>query len=65
MTAEELATAVLLREGKEPDRRSVLMLQKSLHSSFSRAKNPVVIYDRGTWPGKWRLLVPLLTAEKP
>ncbi len=65
MTAEELATAVLLREGKEPDRRSVLMLQKSLHSSFSRQKKPVVTYDRGTWPGKWRLLVPLPPAEKP
>ncbi len=55
-SAEELATAVLVREGKEPDRRSVLMLQKSLHSSFSRQKKPVVTYCRETWPGKWRLI---------
>lgn len=54
-SAEELATAVLIRAGKEPDPQSVAMLQKSIHSSFSRAKKPLAIYDRGTWPGKWRL----------
>jgi hypothetical protein len=54
-SAEELATAVLIKAGKEPDPQSVAMLQKSIHSSFSRAKKPVAVYDRGSWPGKWRL----------
>jgi hypothetical protein len=34
------------------------MLAKTIHSSFSRQKHPVVTYDRTTWPGKWRLLPP-------
>lgn len=53
-TAEELATAVLIRAGKEADPKSVAMMGKTIHSSFSRAKKPVAVYDRGTWPGKWR-----------
>lgn len=54
-TAEELATAVLIRAGKEPDPVSVAMMGKAIHSSFSRAKKPLAVYDRGTWPGKWWL----------
>lgn len=54
-TAEELATAVLIRSGKEPDPVSVAMMGKAIHSSFSRAKKPLAVYDRGTWPGKWWL----------
>lgn len=54
-TAEELATAVLIRAGKDPDPVSVAMMGKTIHSSFSRAKKPLAVYDRGTWPGKWRL----------
>src|SRR3546814_14302877 len=54
-SAEELATAVLIRAGKEPDPQSVAMMQKAIHSSFSRAKKPVAVYDRGTWQGKWML----------
>ena len=56
LTAEELAIAVLIRAGKEPDERSVAMLQKAIHSTFSRHKKPVAEYDRSTWPGKWRLI---------
>ncbi len=55
-TAEELAIAVLIRAGKEPDPVSVAMMGKTIHSSFSRAKKPLAVYERGTWPGKWRLI---------
>lgn len=46
----------LIRPGKETDDKSVLMLAKTIHSSLSRQKNPVVSLDRATWAGKWRLL---------
>jgi hypothetical protein len=55
-TAMELACLALERLGKEPIEPAVAMLARTIHSSFSRQKNPVVIYDRSTtWPGKWRL----------
>ena len=57
LTAPELARLILERMGKEPSERAIAMLAKTIHSSFSRQKNPVVTYDRSsTWPGKWRLL---------
>ena len=40
---------------KETDPRSVRMLTVTIQSSFSRQRNPVVVFDRGTWPGKWRI----------
>ena len=56
-TATELASLALQRLGKEPSELAITMLAKTIHSSFSRQKNPVVVYDRSTtWPGKWRLL---------
>jgi hypothetical protein len=56
-TAPELARLVLERLGKEPNEQAIDMLAKTIHSSFSRQRNPVVEYDRAsTWPGKWRLL---------
>ena len=56
-TAMELASLALRRLGKEPSEPAITMLAKTIHSSFSRQKNPVVTYDRSsTWPGKWRLL---------
>jgi hypothetical protein len=56
-TATELASLALQRLGKEPAEPAISMLAKTIHSSFSRQKNPVVAYDRTTtWPGKWRLL---------
>lgn len=58
-TAIELAYLVLERLDKEPSEPAISMLAKTLHSSFSRQKHPVVSYDRAsTWPGKWRLLAP-------
>jgi hypothetical protein len=55
-TAPELARLVLERMGKEPSELTVSMLAKTIHSSFTRQKNPVVVYDRASsWPGKWRL----------
>jgi len=42
--------------GRETSDKAVDMLAKTIHSSFSRQRRPVVEYDRSTWPGKWRLL---------
>lgn len=55
LTAEELAIAVLIRAGREPNPKSVSMMAKTIHSSFSRQRNPVVLFDRSSWPGKWSL----------
>jgi hypothetical protein len=58
-TAPELARLILERMEREPSERAIAMLAKTIHSSSSRQKNPVVIYDRSsTWPGKWKLLPP-------
>jgi hypothetical protein len=43
--------------GKEPNDNAIL-LTKTIHSSFSRQRNPTVTLDRSTWSGKWRLLPP-------
>jgi hypothetical protein len=57
LTAMELAYLALERLGREPSEPAITMLAKTIHSSFSRQKSPVVTYDRSsTWPGKWRLL---------
>lgn len=57
LTAPELARLILERMGREPTEKAITMLAKTIHSSFSRQRNPVVAYDRAsTWPGKWRLL---------
>lgn len=54
-TAPELATAVLIRAGREPDPASVAVLANTIHTSLSRQKRAGAFFDRGTWPGKWRL----------
>ena len=56
LSAEELARRVLVLLGKELDPKSVNMLAKTIHSSFKRQRDPLVRYDRSTWPGKWRLI---------
>jgi len=58
LTAPELARRILVSIGKETSDKAVDMLAKTIHSSFSRQRDPVVEYDRSTWPGKWRLLPP-------
>jgi hypothetical protein len=58
LSSPELARRVLERLGKEPSAKAIDMLTKTIHSSFSRQKKPVVSLDRSTWPGKWRLLPP-------
>lgn len=55
-TAPELATAVLIRADREVDPTAVAMLAKAIHSSLSRQKRRAAVYDRRTWPGKWRLI---------
>jgi len=56
LTGPELARRILIGMDRETTDKAVDMLAKTIHSSFSRQRNPVVEYDRGTWPGKWRLL---------
>jgi len=56
LSSEELAYRVLTLLNKDTDPKSVLMLQKTIHSSFSRQRRQIVRLDRSTWPGKWRLL---------
>ncbi len=55
LTGPELARRILVSLGRETDDKAVDMLAKTIHSSFSRQRNPVVVYDRSTWPGKWRI----------
>jgi hypothetical protein len=56
LSSEELAYRVLTLMNKDTDSKSVAMPQKTIHSSFSRQRTPVVRLDRSTWPGKWRIL---------
>jgi hypothetical protein len=56
VSASELARRVLERLGRDTGDKAVLMLAKTIHSSFSRQRHPVVKFDRKSWPGKWRLL---------
>jgi hypothetical protein len=42
LSSEELAYRVLTLMNKETDPTSVVMLQKTIHSSFSRQRRPVV-----------------------
>jgi hypothetical protein len=56
LSAKDLAFRVLRTIGKDADDHAVTMLAKTIHSSFSRQKNPVVVLERNTWPGRWRLL---------
>jgi hypothetical protein len=58
LNSEELAYRVLTLMNKDTDPKAVMMLQKTIHSSFSRQKRPVVRLDKSTWPGRWRLLPP-------
>lgn len=57
LTGPELARRILIGMDRETSDKAVDMLAKTIHSSFSRQANPVVEYDRSTWPGKWRLLL--------
>lgn len=56
LSSWDLARRILIGLDKETDDKSVLMLAKTIHSSFSRQRNPVVSLDRNTWPGRWRVL---------
>jgi hypothetical protein len=56
LTGPELARRILISMDRETSDKAVDMLAKTIHSSFSRQRRPVVEYDRSTWPGKWRLL---------
>jgi len=56
LTGPELARRILISMDRETTDKAVDMLAKTIHSSFSRQRRPVVEYDRNTWPGKWRLL---------
>jgi hypothetical protein len=56
LTSEELARRVLILSEKETEPASVRSLTKIIQGSLSRQHNPVVEFDRSTWPGRWRIL---------
>ena len=56
LTSQELARRILVLLNRDTDPKAVARLERTIHSSFSRQKRPVVRLDRSTWPGKWRLL---------
>jgi hypothetical protein len=58
LSSEELAYRVLMLLNKDTEPKAVTMLQKTIHSSFSRQKRPVERLDKSTWPGKWHLVQP-------
>ena len=55
MSSQELAAGVLQRHERPLERKSLDMLVKTIHGNFSRRKDGIVEFDRGTYPGKWRL----------
>ena len=56
LSAQELARRILQRLGKPTEAKALDMLAKTIHSSFTRQKNPVARFDRSTYPGKWSLI---------
>jgi hypothetical protein len=55
LSSQELAACVLQRHGRPLEARALEMLVKAIHGNFSRRKDGIVTFDRGTYPGKWRL----------
>ena len=60
LSSEELAYRVLMLLNKDTDAKSVAMLQKTIYSSFSRQRRPVVCLDRSTWPGQVAIAATLI-----
>jgi hypothetical protein len=58
MSSMELAACILQRYERPLDRRSLGMLAKAIQSNFSRRPDRIVEFDRSTYPGKWRLILP-------
>jgi hypothetical protein len=56
LSSSELARRILVMMDREASEKAILTLAKTIQSSFSRQRNPVVTFDRTAWPGKWRLL---------
>jgi hypothetical protein len=56
MTTMELAACVLQRYGRPIEARSLKMLTVALQANFSRRPDKIVVFDRSTYPGKWRLV---------
>ena len=57
MSTPELAASVLQRWGRPLEPRALSMLVKAIQGNFSRRRDGIVEFDRGTYPGKWRLQV--------
>jgi len=55
MSSQELAACILQRFGKPLEARSLTLAVAALHSAFCRRKDGILEFDRGTYPGKWRL----------
>lgn len=55
MTCPELAACVLQRFERPLTARALHQMVATIHSNFSRRPDQIVEFDRGTYPGKWRL----------
>ncbi len=55
MSSMELAARILQRHERPLEGRSLSMLAKAIQSNFSRRPARTVEFDRGSYPGKWRL----------
>lgn len=64
MSIPELAACILQRFGKPLEERSLSLLVKTIQGNFSRRTDGIVEFVRDSYPGKWRLVTPLLSGRK-
>jgi hypothetical protein len=55
MSAAELAACVLRRLERPTDAQSILMLSENIQKTFRPHRRGLVEFDRGTYPGRWKL----------
>ncbi|HEX3667170.1 MAG TPA: hypothetical protein VHU23_18250 [Rhizomicrobium sp.] len=64
MSTPELAACILQRFGKPLEERSLSLLVKTIQGNFTRRSDGIVEFVRDSYPGKWRLVTPLLGSRK-
>jgi hypothetical protein len=55
MSTPELAACVLQRWERPLEARALSMLVKAIQGNFSRRTDGIVVFERDTYPGRWRL----------
>ena len=55
MSCPELAACVLQRFERPLTAKALHQIVVTIHANFSRRPDHIVEFDRGTYPGKWRL----------